>query len=412
MHKGFRRSCQTLLSLTALALSSPSALASDSPSVPASSPRMIYVDRELAPDAVTGGGGERSKSPGAPRRALALNPLVEQLEAGLAEYRDRWGSLSQLQVPAGPALRTGASGPRVRALRARFGLAEEGTFDAELAELLVDYKQAHGLGSTPIADATTLQSLNRGAGYYERIVEANIARARALPAELGRRYVLVDTAAARLSMFEDGRMVDSMRVIVGRPGEHTPMLAAYVRYAVLNPYWNVPPDLVRRRIAPNVGNLGLSYLEERGYEVLSGFGNDAVPVDPATVDWAAVAAGREEVRVRQRPGPGNMMGSVKFMLSDQLGIYLHDTPDRQLFASDDRRQSSGCIRLEDPRRLGRWLFGRPLVAHSDAPELRVDLPEPVPVYVTYLTVAPGENGLVFRDDSYGLDRQVLASLSR
>ena len=129
MHKGFRLSCQTLLSLTALALSAPSALASDSPSMPASSPRMIYVDRELAPDAVARGGGDQSKSPGASRRAAALNPLAEQLETGFAEYRDRWGGLPQLEIPAGPAMRAGAAGPRVRALRARLGLAEEGTFD-------------------------------------------------------------------------------------------------------------------------------------------------------------------------------------------------------------------------------------------------------------------------------------------
>jgi murein L,D-transpeptidase YcbB/YkuD len=300
----------------------------------------------------------------------------------------------------------------VQALRARLGLYEEGGFDEELRESLLAYKRAHGLGEQPIADAPTILSLNRGAAYYEHIIEANIQRARALPTDMGRRFILVDTAAATLWMYENDRPVDSMRVIVGRPGEQTPMLAAYVRHAVLNPYWNVPPDLVRRRIAPNVVNLGPAYLRERGYELLSGDGDDAEIIEPSQIDWPAVAAGREEVRVRQRPGPGNMMGSIKFMVSDDLGIYLHDTPDRNLFAAEDRRQSSGCIRLEDPRRLGRWLFGRPLVALSDAPELRVDLPQPVPVYVTYLTVAPGEAGLVFRNDTYGLDRPVLASAAR
>ncbi len=372
------------------------------------SARMIYVDPELSPQAALGA-GPASKGRVA-RWNRASNPLAEQLEQGLSDYRARWGLLPDIEIPAGPALRAGSSGPRVQALRARLGLIEDGNFDAELTEALVAYKRTHGLGATPIADATTLRSLNRGPNYYERIIEANLQRARALPADLGRRYILVDTAAARLWMYEDDRPVDSMRVIVGRPGSLTPMLAAYVRHAVLNPYWNVPPDLVRSRIAPNALSIGPSYLRERGYEVLSGYELDAEPVDPTTIDWAAVVAGRQEVRVRQRPGPGNMMGDVKFMLSDDLGIYLHDTPDRQLFAGDDRRQSSGCIRLEDPQRLGRWLFGRTLVAQTDRPELRVDLPEPVPVYVTYRTVETSPDGLVFRDDGYGLDRQVLASL--
>ena len=376
---------------------------------PTPSARMIYVDPDLAPQA---SGAGRSPSKGrAARASRTINPVAAQLEQGLDDYRVRWASLPDVQIPAGPAMRTGASGPRVRALRARLGLIEDGTFDAELAEALVAFKRAHGLGATAVADATTLRALNRGPVYFERIIEANLERARALPADPGRRYIIVDTAAARLFMYEDGRPVDSMRVIVGRPASQTPMLAAYVRHAVLNPYWNVPPDLVRSRIAPNALNLGRAYLEERGYEVLSGYEADAEPIDPTAVDWAAVVAGTQDVRVRQRPGPGNMMGSVKFMLSDQLGIYLHDTPDRNLFAGDDRRQSSGCIRLEDPGRLGRWLFGRPLVAQTDRPEIRVDLPQPVPVYVTYMTVEPTEDGLVFRNDAYGLDRQVLASLA-
>ena len=407
--------CSSAFLALTLALAPAAALAASEASTASEaalpSARMIYVDAELAPRTATGSGRWAGTDRG-DHRVRATNPLAEELEQGLADYRMRWGSLPEIEIPAGPALRPGASGPRVNALRARLGLVEDGTFDAELSETLVAYKRAHGLGEAAVADATTLRSLNRGPAYYERIIEANLQRAHALPAELGRRYIIVDTAAARLWMYENGRPVDSMRVIVGRASSQTPLLAAYVRHAVLNPYWNVPPDLVRSRIAPNALNIGPSYLRERGYEVLSGYEADAEPVDPTTIDWAAVAAGREEVRVRQRPGPGNMMGHVKFMLSDDLGIYLHDTPDRQLFAGEDRRQSSGCIRLEDPRRLGRWLFGRPLVATTDRAELRVDLPQPVPVYVTYMTVEPTADGLVFRNDAYGLDRQVLASLDR
>jgi len=379
------------------------AVAESGSPAPQSQPvRMIYVDPQLAPRGSAGAGFGRETS----RRS---NLIARDLERGLAEYRERWGALPDVPVPPGPTLRRGAAGPRVAALRTRLGLTENGGFDGELEHALTVYRTAHGLGAGGIADTATIASLNRGPAYYERIIERNIERARALPADLGRRFILVDTAAARLSMYEDGRAVDSMRVIVGRPTDPTPMMAAYVRYAILNPYWNVPEDLVRRTIAPNVRSRGLSYLRSKGYEVLSDYSDAAELIDPATVDWAAVVAGREHVRVRQRPGVGNMMGEVKFEFPNDFGIYLHDTPTRNLFQGADRRQSSGCIRLEDAQRLGQWLFGRRLSAASDRPEQRIELPQPVPVYITYLTAAPSDDGIVFRDDGYGRDTDALAA---
>ena len=384
----------------------PFATASAAAESPASTPQpagIIYADPELAPGTALGGAKGRGHVP------LGANLIAAALEQGLDEYRLRWGALPSVQVPAGPTLRRGASGPRVQALRERLGLYEDGGFDAELEQALADYRTAHGLGAGGIADAPTIRSLNRGPDYYERLIERNLDRARALPADLGRRFILVDTAAARLWMYEDGRPVDSMRVIVGRPTSQTPMMAAQVRYAVLNPYWNVPPDLVRERIAPNVLSQGLPYLQARGYELLSGYEDDAQIVDPETVDWTAVAAGRQEIVVRQRPGAGNMMGAVKYVLPNDFGIYLHDTPERQLFQGADRRQSSGCIRLEDAQRLGTWLFGHRLTTVSSEPEQRVNLPEPVPVYITYFTAAPDDGRIVFRDDAYGRDRDALAA---
>ena len=341
----------------------------------------------------------------------AANPLQAGLRDGLRRYRERWAGLPQHQLPAGPALRTGASGARVAALRERLGLGREGRFDAELEQALRDYQAAHGLPVDGIAGARTVASLNRGAAHYQRLIELNLERARALPARLGRRFVLVDAADARLWMYEDGRPVDSMRVIVGKPESQTPMMASLIRYAVLNPYWNVPDDLVRTRIAANVLRDGLPYLRERGYEILSGWAEDSPELDPAAVDWAAVAAGRQRLRVRQRPGDGNMMGEIKFRMPNDLGIYLHDTPDRSLFDAGDRRLSSGCVRLEDAQRLSRWLFGRRVAARSPAPEQRVDLAEPVPIYITYFTAAPTADGIAFRDDVYGRDDALLARLA-
>ena len=253
-------------------------------------------------------------------------------------------------------------------------------------------------------------------GKYEgsrqrNLLRINLERARALPAGMP-RYVLVNAAEQRLFMYERGRPVDSMRVVVGKeePKDRTPMLAGFLSEAALNPYWNVPPDLAAERIAPNVVKQGLGYLTSRGYEVLSDWGDHAKLIDPATIDWQAVADGRIEVRVRQQPGPGNSLGKVKFNFPNAYGVYLHDTPDRELLSEDTRLFSGGCIRLEDAGRLGEWLFGRPLKATSTQPEIKVPLANPVPVFVTYLTAVPNGSSITFLDDVYGWDAQRLAEL--
>jgi murein L,D-transpeptidase YcbB/YkuD len=245
-----------------------------------------------------------------------------------------------------------------------------------------------------------------------RLLRLNLERARALPGAGQGRHIVVDAAGTRLYMYDHGRVVDSMKVIVGRPVTPTPMMASTVRYATLNPYWNVPTDLVRERIAPQVLAKGPAYLKAQGYDVLSDWSVHAAPTNPGLVDWNAVASGAREVRVRQRPGVSNGMGRMKFMFPNGHDIYLHDTPGKGLFSSGERYFSAGCIRLEDAARLGRWLFGRPLKAVSPKPELKVELPEPVPIYITYLTVFPEGQRIAMRPDSYGRDGAAVSGEER
>lgn len=202
------------------------------------------------------------------------------------------------------------------------------------------------------------------------------------------RVVFVDAAAARLYMMEDGQVVDSMRVIVGKNGA-TPELKSTLHYATLNPFWYVPPDLARKIIAPNVIKQGASYLKTNGYEIVSAFNSDAEVLSPKDVDWNAVAAGKATVFVRQRPGPTNSMGRIKFGFGNATGIYLHDTPKKELFAQDERSLSNGCVRLEDAPRLARWLLGRDAAAVGDASEQHVALPRPASVVISYLDRTTG-----------------------
>jgi L,D-transpeptidase YcbB len=197
------------------------------------------------------------------------------------------------------------------------------------------------------------------------------------------RYVLVDAASARLYMIEDGRVKDSMKVIVGKPETPTPALKDSIYYETLNPYWHVTPDLAKTLIAPNVLKLGPDYLTQHGYEVVTAFGNDAEVIPPDKVDWKAVAAGTSQIYVRELPGPWNSLGHYKFDLPHGDGIYLHDTPKKELFAQDVRNLSHGCVRLEDAERLARWLLGKDPPAAS-TPEANIPLPQPVPITISYL----------------------------
>ena len=197
-----------------------------------------------------------------------------------------------------------------------------------------------------------------------------------------------------------------MRVVVGKPDPHkeTPAYAGYIRTAFVNPYWNVPDDFVKSLIAKNVLEQGQSYLKRQGYEVLSGWGDDAHMLDPTKLDWRAVQRGEIFVHVRQKPGPRNSMGTIKYEFPNPYGIYLHDTPEKDLMDKDNRQLSAGCIRLEDAKKLGEWLLKTDNIdMSSDAPEQKLDLPQPVPVYVVYLTAHADNGRLAIGDDPYARD---------
>jgi murein L,D-transpeptidase YcbB/YkuD len=232
---------------------------------------------------------------------------------------------------------------------------------------------------------------------------ANLDRVRSLPAK--GRFLLVDSGSSMLTLYQDGQPVDSMKVITGMEELPTPLIASYMYYITYNPYWHAPDHLVRKTIAPNMLHLGMSYLKSHGYHVIQDWSETPTIIDPASVDWKGAAAGKVHLKIQQDPGPLNSMGILKFPFANPQDIYLHDTPDHAKFGLSNRNLSNGCVRVEDAKRLGRWLLGHDPVSPGNTPELRVQLPKPTPIYLTYITAQVRDGKLSYLPDLYGWDRQ-------
>jgi murein L,D-transpeptidase YcbB/YkuD len=252
-----------------------------------------------------------------------------------------------------------------------------------------------------LRDAAWAQAQATGNMTPDPRLLANLDRVRSLPAS--GRFLLVDAGSSMLSLYQNGQVIDSMKVITGTSELPTPLIASYMYYITYNPYWHSPDHLVRKTIAPNVLKLGLGYFKSHGYDVVEDWGGEKV-VDPKTVDWKAAAAGKIHLKIRQDPGPLNSMGILKFPFPNPEDIYLHDTPDHSKFAFTNRNLSNGCVRVEDARRLGRWLLGSEPVSPGKDAEIRVQLPTSTKVYLTYITAQVRDGKLTYIPDIYGWDR--------
>lgn len=328
----------------------------------------------------------------------------ERLEEALERYRRIAGRGEPEPVPPGPALKPGAEGKRVAALRARLAAAAEAEgadplpdtdrpelFDASLEEAVRGFQERHGLQADGIAGASTLAELNRPAEEPIRKIEVNLERWRRMPSDLGKRHILVNIAGFRLDAVEDGRSVLDMRVIVGKTDSRTPEVSSAIKRVVLNPSWYVPKSIASKEIWPK----GRSYIRRNGFEVLP------------------------DGKLRQKPGPNNSLGRVKFRFPNRFGVYLHDTPSRSLFDRAVRAFSHGCVRVERPADLANWVLRdhpqwSPEAVQSALDEGRersVELPEPIPVHIAYWTAWVDDQGtLRFGRDVYDQDRDIAAFL--
>jgi murein L,D-transpeptidase YcbB/YkuD len=245
----------------------------------------------------------------------------------------------------------------------------------------------------PIYASLRSAALSANSAENPQVAES-LRRLRLIPA--AGRAIFVDISAAQLMMLEDGKVVDSMKVVVGKSGSPTPELAGTIHYVTFNPYWHILDEVVQRKVAPVVLKRGVSYLKAARYETVSDW-MKSEPVDPATIDWKAVKEGTQQVFIRQRPGTNNMMGAMKFSFENDQDIFLHDTPHRELFAKAKRNYSLGCVRLERAADLARWLLKGDLPPPGDTAEHHQQLAEGVPVYLLNLPAMVHDGQLAFAD---------------
>jgi L,D-transpeptidase YcbB len=324
-------------------------------------------------------------------------PHYDRMRAALrtyheAEARDPWP-----QVRIDSTLKEGGRADAVAQVRQRLvdgvnteeaalalvGAADPSLFDADLARAVELFQDRHAI----VPDGTVGEATARELNYTlaDRIAELrlNLDRWRWLPDHLGDRYVIVNIAGFELEVVEQGRIIESMNVVVGQLTNQTPIFSDSIRFVVVNPYWNVPDGIMARTIQPAMDR-DPTYLARHDMEIVDG-------------------------RVRQRPGPQNSLGRYKFIFPNEFDVYLHDTPEGHLFARTERAFSSGCVRIERPRDFARMLLRLqsdldpdsldPILANGEEQWLKLD--RPLPVYLLYFTAWAQEDGTVrFHRDVY------------
>jgi len=268
-------------------------------------------------------------------------------------------------------------------------------YDSVLSAAVLAYQRRHALAEDAIIGPATRRSMNRSASDRLRQIAANLERHRWMPHRRGDRYVIVNVPAFQLRAFDAGREVLTMNVVVGAEyrDRSTPVFSDSMAYVVFRPYWNVPTGIAARELWPEQ-RADKGYFARNGYET-------------ARASWGTY--------VRQKPGGDNALGLVKFIFPNDFAIYLHDTPSQALFAERVRAASHGCIRVEHPDALARFVLGWDLdriqaSMHTGPDNQRVNLDAKLPVYIVYFTAYATDGTVQFADDIYQRDAAVMRAI--
>lgn len=322
----------------------------------------------------------------------------------LAELRRETRPVALRAIPAGPALKVGMSDPRVPLIRARFGLDAEPTaaqgdllYDTRVAAAVAEFQKAYGLPASGVLTAPTIAALSGGQpSRLEDELLANMEIWRWMPRDMGKDRIEVNIPDFTVNVFRADQPIWRNKVIVGKPQTPTPVFSNMMRFLIVNPYWNVPPSILRKEMLPHLAQ-DPAYLSRMGYEVFTRHGH---------------------LVVRQPPGEQNALGRIKFMFPNDYSVYLHDTPSRDLFGAARRAYSHGCVRVDQPFGFAQAVLGpgsgwsEQRVKHLIGGGQRfVNLPKPLPIHLEYFTAFVDADGhLQLRDDIYGYARKVDVAL--
>ncbi len=321
----------------------------------------------------------------------ALRDRLEELR------RDRKAAARAARIPEGPVLRVGMRDPRVTLVRGRLSLAATGDaaanslYDAKVAAAVARFQKANGLEGSGLLNTQTVAMLSGARpSRIEAEVIANMERWRWMPRELGETRIEVNIPDFEAVVVEQGTIIQRHRVVVGKEKTPTPIFSESMRYLIVNPYWNIPPSIIRNEYGSDPGRL-----RSHGYEVFSREGRLAA---------------------RQAPGEKNALGRIKFMFPNDYAVYMHDTPSRALFGQERRAYSHGCVRVDEPFRFAETVLGKGwskarLEKLIGGKERYVTLPKALPVHIQYFTAyVDGAGELRTREDLYGYSRRVRAAL--
>jgi L,D-transpeptidase YcbB len=347
------------------------------------------------------------------------------LRTVLAKHRALAAKGGWSAVPLGDPLRPGMTDPRVPAIRARLSLTDDASaqvtaaegqmYNNTLVEAVKRFQASQGLDVDGVIGSTTIVAMN--VPVQERINSIILAmeRLRWMPEDMGQQYLIVNIAGFELRRINAGEVEERMAVVVGKPYHRTPVFSDRIRFLEFNPYWSVPPDIAIKEELPTLRS-NAAGLAAQGFEAVRG---DQV-IDVRSVDWSSVGAARFPYQLRQRPGTNNALGRVKFMFPNPHNVYLHDSPAHSLFGRSVRAFSHGCIRLSKPLELAEqvlrvggvkgWTKERIDDVVASAKTTVVNLREPLPVHITYLTAWVDDGVANFRHDIYGHDAKLLAAL--
>jgi L,D-transpeptidase YcbB len=282
------------------------------------------------------------------------------------------------------------------------------------------FQRRHGLNADGTIDAATYNQLKVPLKYRVKQLQLTLERWRWIPVDLPSRLIAVNIPESVLRAYDDHHPSLSMRVIVGKAfhDRQTPVFQDSMEYLIFRPYWNVPAKIVREELIPSIKK-NSAFLGAHHFEVVDLQGR---PVLQQSVSTAMLQDLRDgKLRVRQKPGPDNSLGLIKFVFPNYYDVYLHGTPEQQLFSRARRDFSHGCIRVEDPEALAEWVLkkdqswdrSRIESAVNGNTTISVTLSQPIPVLILYGTAFVEENGKVlFFQDIYGFDSRLEQALSR